>query len=253
MNDREVSFSWPSVLWIVRHGQSLGNVAAEAARLAGYDRIDIEPRDADVALSMQGRHEAEALGRWLSTLPVDCLPTCVLASPFRRARETAAISLDVCGGQLAATSITIDERLRDRDLGSFDRLTQLGIQNLFPDEAQVRRRLGKFYHRPPGGESWTDVASRLRGVVDRLRADFVGERVIVFAHDVVVLLFRYILEGLDEETLLAVQQQSAVANGGITMYQQRPGEGLVLRAFNATVSDDGEIDLPPEGAPTCEC
>lgn len=237
----------------MRHGQSLGNVAAQAAALAGEDRIAIEPRDADVGLSRQGQLEAEALGRWLSALAEDCQPTCVVTSPFRRAVETATISLGACGGRLARMSITLDERLRDRDLGAFDRLTQLGIQNLFPDEAYVRRRLGKFYHRPPGGESWADVALRLRGVVDRLRVDFAGERVIIFAHDVVVLLFRYILEGLDEQTLLAVQRQSVVANGGITMYEERPGEGLVLRVFNATVSDDGKLDLPPEGASTCGC
>jgi broad specificity phosphatase PhoE len=42
---------WPTTLWIVRHGQSAGNVARDAADAAGLGRIDIADRDIDVALS----------------------------------------------------------------------------------------------------------------------------------------------------------------------------------------------------------
>jgi probable phosphoglycerate mutase len=48
----------------------------------------------------------------------------------------------------------IDERLREKEFGILDRLTRAGIEEQFPDQAEFRRLLGKFYHRPPGGESW---------------------------------------------------------------------------------------------------
>jgi hypothetical protein len=32
---------------------------------------------------------------------------------------------------------------------------------LHPEQAEMRTRLGKFYHRPPSGESWCDVILRL--------------------------------------------------------------------------------------------
>ena len=35
----------------------------------------------------------------------------------------------------------------------------------YPDEAKRRDLLGKFYYRPPGGESWADVALRIRSVL----------------------------------------------------------------------------------------
>jgi len=36
-------------------------------------------------------------------------------------------------------------------------------------EAARRARLGKLYYRPPGGESWADVALRLRSFLSELR------------------------------------------------------------------------------------
>ena len=45
---------WPARLWIIRHGQSAGNVARDAARQAQLDRIDITGRDVDVPLSPLG-------------------------------------------------------------------------------------------------------------------------------------------------------------------------------------------------------
>ena len=41
---------WPKRLWLVRHGQSQGNVARDAAHEAGLHTIDIDLRDVDVPL-----------------------------------------------------------------------------------------------------------------------------------------------------------------------------------------------------------
>jgi hypothetical protein len=54
--------SWPSRLWIVRHGQSAGNVAREAADAAGLTDIDIATRDVDVPLSALGQRQAARSG-----------------------------------------------------------------------------------------------------------------------------------------------------------------------------------------------
>lgn len=60
---------WPQRLWIVRHGESAGNVARDAAYAAGVGRIDIAERDVDVPLSRQGEQQSEALARWFAALP----------------------------------------------------------------------------------------------------------------------------------------------------------------------------------------
>lgn len=61
-----------------------------------------------------------------------------------------------------------DERLRDRELGILGRLTRLGAEKRFPKEAERRFWVGKLYYRPPGGESWAEVALRLRSVLEEL-------------------------------------------------------------------------------------
>ena len=55
---------WPAKLWIVRHGQSAGNVARDAADAAGLPVIDLKVRDVDVPLSELGHRQAAALGRF---------------------------------------------------------------------------------------------------------------------------------------------------------------------------------------------
>ena len=55
---------WPQTLWIVRHGQSAGNVARDAAELGGLAHRSTSPtRDVDVPLSPLGEQQADALGR----------------------------------------------------------------------------------------------------------------------------------------------------------------------------------------------
>ena len=49
---------WPERLWIVRHGESAGNVARDAADAAGLPRIDIADRDVDVPLSRLGEEQS---------------------------------------------------------------------------------------------------------------------------------------------------------------------------------------------------
>ena len=41
-------------MWLVRHGESVGNVAASQAGAAGADLIQVGLRDADVALTPTG-------------------------------------------------------------------------------------------------------------------------------------------------------------------------------------------------------
>lgn len=239
---------WPSRLLLVRHGQSAGNVARDAAHAAGLSRIDIASRDADVPLSRLGEQQSTALGQWLAARPSSERPEIVLSSPYRRARETAAL-IRAAGGIVAdAPPAIIDERLREREFGILDRLTSAGIAEFFPEQAEFRKLLGKFYHRPPGGESWCDVILRLRSAVDMLSLHYPGRRVIIVSHEVVVLCIRYLLEELDEERILGIDRQGDVANCAITEYEYqdrgRTMDGsMVLLRYNET------SPLQQQGAP----
>src|SRR5689334_12660448 len=146
-----MSRRWPEHLWIVRHGQSAGNVARDAADAAGLSVIDIAGRDVDVPLSPLGEEQAAALGQWFASLPPERRPTTVLTSPYVRARQTTD-RVARAGGLHPDVCIEVDERLREKEFGILDRLTRAGIEARFPEQAEARARTGKFYHRPPGGE-----------------------------------------------------------------------------------------------------
>ena len=224
-------------LAVVRHGQSTGNVTAEEAEVGGLDVIDIPERDADVPLSDTGREQAEAVGRWLADRPEPERPDIAIISPYLRARQTAELAL-------AGTGVPgiVDERLRDRELGWLDLLTGRGVAARLPDEARRRQRLGKFYYRPPGGESWADVLLRLRALLRELREDHPDGRVLLFAHEATHLLVRYLAERLSEAELMAVAHATSIANCSVSSWLRVDGE-LRPQLFNS-------VDhLHREGAP----
>lgn len=213
--------NWPEKLWLVRHGQSQGNVARDAADEAGLQEIDIRVRDVDVPLSELGHRQASATGHWFAALPPEERPEVILSSPYLRARQTADA---ICNadGLSAPSKLVIDERLREREFGIFDRLTRVGIQERFPEEAAHRSKLGKFYHRPPGGESWADVILRLRSAMNTINLHYRDRRVLIVCHQVVVLCMRYILEGLTEQDILKIDKESEILNCGIVRYDFEP-------------------------------
>ena len=218
----------------------MGNLADAAARDAGADELDLDERDADVPLSDTGREQAAAVGRWLAGLPEDERPTSVLGSPYRRAADTARIATDGTG-----LALTVDERLRERDLGVLDGLTGDGIRARYPEESERRSRLGKFYSQPPRGESWADVVLRVRSFLADLRDGYDGERLWVFTHQAVIMAFRYVLEGLEEEPLLEIDREVQIPNASVTHFV-RVGDLFELDRFADATPVEGDTEVTRE-------
>jgi broad specificity phosphatase PhoE len=224
---------WPQSLWIVRHGQSAGNVARDAAEAAGLRVIDIAHRDIDVPLSDLGQQQARALGTWLGGLPTSRRPQVLLCSPYVRARETARLMLEgaaIAPGQLR---LRTDERLREKEFGILDRLTRLGIHHKYPELGEQRAHVGKFYFRPPGGESWCDVILRLRSLLEMVTREYCGQRVLIVGHQVIVNCMRYLIECMDETQILAIDRLGDVPNCGLTAYEyDARSDSMVLDRAN---------------------
>jgi broad specificity phosphatase PhoE len=149
--------------------------------------------------------------------------------------------------------LELDERLRERDFGMLDRLTRHGIAERMPEQAEARSRLGKFYYRPPGGESWTDVALRVRSVLDSVSRECPGRRVMVVAHEVVILVFRYVLERLHEQELLDLARAEPLHNCSVAtfVFDESPRPHMTLRSWNAVdalATVDAPVTAEPEHA-----
>jgi broad specificity phosphatase PhoE len=221
---------WPQTIWLVRHGQSAGNVARDAAESATLPVIDIATRDMDTPLSPLGRQQAVALGHWFGDMSEAERPSVVLTSPYVRAEATAQLILESAGTSAERLTWQADERLREKEFGVLDRLTKFGIVQKYPELGEQRRHVGKFYFRPPGGESWCDVLLRLRSVVDTIVREHRRERVLIVSHQVVVNCFRYLLERLDEQAILDIDRTADVPNCSVTSYE-----------FDATRGKNGKL------------
>jgi len=208
---------WPQKIWLVRHGQSAGNVARDAAEAAAGLHIDIAERDVDVPLSALGVEQAHVLADWFAAMPEDQRPNVVLHSPYVRAAETARIVIEKMGLP-KMMAVHVDERLREKEFGILDRLTTHGISHKYPELYEQRQHVGKFYFRPPGGESWCDVILRLRSIIDTITREFCKERVLIVGHQVTVNCFRYLFERLDEASILAFDRAGDVPNCSVTSY-----------------------------------
>ncbi|MFI5492174.1 histidine phosphatase family protein [Actinoplanes sp. NPDC051859] len=217
-------------LMLIRHGQSASNVAFPVADAAGLLESGLSGRDADVPLTEFGVTQARAVGRWLAGLPADDVPEVVITSPYVRARETWRIAAEASG--LAFDVPAVDERLVDRLLGDLEMLTRAAIAQRFPAEPGRLAAAGEFGYRPPNGEAFEDVGVRLRSFLDDLHRRHAGRRVVVVAHDSVVLMMRYVIEGLDWDGVAAVAQVGPVRNASITRFDGSSGR-LMLQGYNS--------------------
>lgn len=220
--DANLNLRWPRTLWIVRHGQSAGNVARDMAEEAGLPLIDIATRDMDTPLSSLGERQATALGEWFGEQPADRQPEVILCSPYIRARDSARLLMKAAGLSDDRVCFLVDERLREKEFGALDRLTRHGIAQKYPELSEQRAHVGKFYFRPPGGESWCDVILRLRSIVEMITREHAGDRVLIMGHQVIVNCMRYLLEHLDEHQILTMDRQGDVPNCGVTSYELDP-------------------------------
>ena len=227
-------------LILIRHGQSTSNVAFPEADAAGLLESGLSGRDTDVELTDLGQEQAEAVGRWLAALPAEMRPDVVITSPYLRARETWRIAAEASG--LSFPEPSTDDRLVDRLLGDLEMMTRAAITQRFPDEAGRRSAAGEYRYRPPGGESFADIEVRLRSFLADLNRDRSGHRVVVVAHDAVVLMMRAVIEHLDWDRVVQVSTGNSVRNASITRFDGSSGR-LVLDRYNS-------VDhLPAEARP----
>lgn len=196
---------------LVRHGEA----ADAAGRAIGQQ---------DLPLSARGREQAAALAAGLGRVAWAGL----YASPLARARDTLA-PLAAAAGRVPV----LREGLAEISLGHWEGLAWSHIRARFPAEHAARGRdLANF--RPPGGESFADLAARAGAVLDELAAGPQPVLAVTHAGVVRVLLARVLGLPLQEIFRLSPQEGRGTALAP-------HAHGLRLAGFNLAPSDMADL------------
>lgn len=238
---------WVSNLVLVRHGESTRNLAKAKAEAEKSETYGDGTRDMDVELTDLGRQQARLTGRHLLQHLGFAFHR-VFASPYRRTVQTAELVLASQGGRV---DLVLEERVREKEFGVLDGLTKLGIKGRYPDEAERKKREGKYYYRPLGGESYPDVNQRVHDFLGMLIRECPAQNALVVCHSVIVLSFRRLLERLSEEEFLEIDRdpKQEPKNCSITWYAFDPKAAdhgkLVLKSYNVTLYDESLASREP--------
>jgi broad specificity phosphatase PhoE len=134
-------------------------------------------------------------------------PEVVVCSPYVRARQTRQPATDTARARaVRLLPANVEARLCDRLMGDLELLTTAMVARRFPTEAASRRDTGEFTYRPPGGQSFGDIAVRVDALLGDLHARHAGRRVFLVAHDAIVLMLRYVVERLTFDDLATTMQ-----------------------------------------------
>jgi probable phosphoglycerate mutase len=175
-------------VYLVRHGQTEWNLAK---RLQG--RLDSP-------LTELGVQQARASAEVVAARGVDAL----YCSPLGRALATAEHVADACG-----LPIEVLDDLAEVSAGELEGATMSEFLECWPDEAAARK-LDRYRHRWPGGESYVHAAVRARAALAVIEAAG-HERVVIVSHGQLGrLLLAELVGWTPEESLAYVQANDAV-------------------------------------------
>jgi broad specificity phosphatase PhoE len=171
----------PERIFIVRHGQSQGNVNKEI-----YKTIP----DYALQLTDLGRQQAVDVGQRLHQIVGDSSIQ-FYVSPFWRTRQTYA-EIRKSFPSIVKCKYYEDPRLREQEWGN--RVDEDGISRFNEKIEEYRDSYGHFYYRfRDGGESCADVYDRVSDFMNTMHRDFIKKNfprnAIVVTHGMTMRLF----------------------------------------------------------------
>lgn len=174
-------------VYVARHGETAWNVEGRMQGRRG------------VALNERGCAQAARLAQVAAELKL----TRIVTSPLPRALETCGYVMDRVNGEFVTS-----EALVEIDFGACTGLTEADIEAQFPGLAAARK-LDKWNHVWPGGESYAEATRRLRAAI-RTGALPLADETLVIAHQSVNRALVHVLSDLAPNEALGIAQRSDV-------------------------------------------
>ncbi len=211
----------PKNLFLVRHGQSEGNLARKKFEESGDESFLTDEflglHESQYALTDLGVSQAKKAGEWLVNNKFTDFDRMLVSNNVRAMQTAAHLNIQ-------NASWMIDYNLRERDGGLFNVMTPSKRDAKYSDQ-QKFYNTQPFLFRPPQGESIADVCQRIKIVLDTLARECDGKNVIIVCHGHVMRTFRIILERMSlqktNEYLLTEEEWGKVPNCSIIHYTRQ--------------------------------
>lgn len=209
----------PKNLYLVRHGQSEGNLVRKQFEETGDESFFNDEflglHESQYNLTDLGVEQAKLAGKWLKE---NCSSNFFrkLVSNNVRAMQTASYL-----GFSDSVRWKQDYNIRERDGGLFNVIPPSKRDSDYADQKKFYNTQ-PFLYRPPQGESIADVCQRIKIVLDTLARECDGKNVIIVCHGHVMRTFRIILERMSlrqaNEYLASTDDWGRVPNCSIIHY-----------------------------------
>lgn len=174
----------------------------------------------DVPLSAEGERQAAAAAGRVAAMR----PDRVITSPLARCRATAAAIAEAAGG----VPVTVEKDLIECDFGAWEGLTFGDVRERYP--AELDAWLASTSVAPPKGESFQQVAKRVRGAMGKLQQAYEGQTVVIVSHvSPIKLILRDALAAGD-----AFLYRLLLDPAGISIVDVWPDGGVSVRTVNDT-------------------
>ncbi len=174
----------------------------------------------DVLLSAAGEKQAAAAAGRVAAMR----PDRVITSPLARCRATAAAIAEAAGG----VPVTVGKDLIECDFGAWEALTFGDVRERYP--AELDAWLASTSVAPPKGESFQQVAKRVRGAMGKLQKAYEGQTVVIVSHvSPIKLILRDALAAGD-----AFLYRLLLDPAGVSIVDVWPDGGVSVRSVNDT-------------------
>lgn len=234
----------PSLLVLVRHGESQRNIVKKRNRFY----LDDESRKAVrgipdhlIELTEEGRRQARETGAAMRER--FGVFDQVFHSGYVRTRDTTeGLLAPYSDEERARMPVRHHLFIRERDGGHAYDMTDAEASAAFPWLQDHWNTFGPFFARPPGGESLAQVCERVYSFLQKVARAFGGRRVLVVTHGGTLWCFRYVLERWTYQEAEHRFRTESIRNCSVTWYQHEAEAGRLV------LQEAGQVWWPPREA-----
>jgi broad specificity phosphatase PhoE len=200
-------FPGKKLIYFVRHGESANNAAGVRQGSTG-------------GLSDKGKQQAAFVGERLQHVSIDV----ILASPYDRAQETAAIINDTLGKSVESNELLIERKNPSEIIGKDAESEEV---------KKIMDVVDKSFHdenfRYSDEENFSDLKARARKLLELL-AERKENRILCVSHRIFLkMIFSYMEqgEGLDAHEFAVLDYNTKIENTAITITQYNVWKKLI--------------------------